>query len=513
MDENLNSSNNNLNPEDNAADPLMQLNPDQSESSQIQTESESFPVIVPPKQEAIPQNNVYRWNINDERNFNAPNNFNSWTKPQKPKKNIGLRVFAAVMCVMFILAAVPATYFTVGNIQKYINGVVDDDAKKQYDAPVISNKDAVNDTAAEAAAAEKELESTAAVIEPDNSPSKILSTEEAIAKAKPSVVCIETETEYEGYSRYFGGRNTTPYVEQGVGTGFIIHKDGYIATNYHVVNGAGKIKVTLLSGETYSANVIGGDETADLAIIKINAENLTAAELGDSDALVQGQDVVAIGTPAGMEFGWTVTKGIVSAIGRVVTVNDSSSSYSRIGREMEVIQTDASINPGNSGGPLINMRGQVIGINSMKLASSDYEGMGFSIPINIAIPVFNEIIANPNVIKTAPESNDSVADDGYSIKDKSNVSFGIKGGTVSDSMIANYNVPQGYCIDSVTEGGACYNSGISPGDIIVALDGEDVFGEDDLLELKLKYKPGDKVTITVYRNGRIFDFEVTLAAR
>ena len=443
------------------------------------------------------KNHVYRWNIEDERNFR---NVRSRQISRKSKTGAGLKLFAAIMCVMFLFTAASTAYFVWDHLYG-INENIVGESLGNSPAPVISNQSAVDETKNAAALNDpdgnNELESTAAVITQETQPSKILSTEEAIAKVNPSVVCIETETEVQGYS-YFGRRNSASYIVNGVGTGFIVESNGYIATNYHVVSGADKIKVTLYNGETYEAELIGGDETADLAIIKISAKNLTAAELGDSDALVQGQDVVAIGTPAGVEFGWSATKGIVSSISRIVTVNDSSSYYSSsiAEREMEVIQTDASINPGNSGGPLINMKGQVIGINSMKLASADYEGMGFSIPINIAIPVFNEIIANPGVINEIPYVSD----------DFSAVSFGLTGDTV-------YDPHQGWQIDTIDENGPCYNSGLQIGDIIIALDGELVTSRADLLELKLKYKPGDKVIVTIYRNARLFDFEITFAAR
>ncbi|MCL2096449.1 MAG: trypsin-like peptidase domain-containing protein, partial [Oscillospiraceae bacterium] len=315
----------------------------------------------------------------------------------------------------------------------------------------------------------------------------------AIAKVNPSVVCIEVETEVSGYMSPFG-RRTSPYIQQGIGTGFIVSPDGYIATNYHVVSNSDKITVTLFSGEKYVAELIGGNEPEDLAILKINAANLTAAELGDSDALVQGQDVVAIGTPAGIEFAWTATKGMVSSVSRVVDVNGQ--------RTMTVIQTDASINPGNSGGPLINMRGQVIGINSMKLASTQYEGMGFAIPINIAIPAFNEIIANPGEIIESPYGG---------AEDLSEVSFGLSGRTVDPDRAEYYNIPTGWQISGISEDGPSYSSGLQLSDIIIALDGETVSSTEDMYELKLKYRPGDTVTVTIYRNGDVYDFEVTLA--
>ena len=454
-------------------------------------------LTVTPREEKN-QNQVYRWSINEENNYRNNRYINTNRRnATKEKKSAGLRIFAAVMSVMFLFTATATGYFLLDYINDGNFSLLDNisgnnnnnnNAESGEKPPaVLSNQDAVDASNNEKDA----LEGTSAVVPADRSaPSGILSTEEAIAKVNPSVVCIEVETEYQGFSRRSG-----PYVHRGVGTGFIVSADGYIATNYHVVSTADKITVTLFSGEKYTAELIGGNEPEDLAIIKINAGNLPVAELGDSDALVQGQTVVAIGTPAGIEFAWTATQGIVSSASRTVDVNGE--------KTMEVIQTDASINPGNSGGPLINMRGQVIGINSMKLASTLYEGMGFAIPINIAIPVFNEIISNPGDISRAPVIND----------DMSTVSFGLEGITVDEERSEYYNIPQGWQIRDIIEGGPSDGSGLQISDIIVELDGEPVKSRSDLLELKLKYKPGDTVTVTIYRNGDLWDFDVTLGAR
>ena len=441
-----------------------------------------------------PGNQIYRWNINEEKNYKGRKN--TKTKNKNKTRNLGIKIFAAVMSVMFLLSAAYTVFLFTDRLylqEENNNDIKNNSGGNSVNTPVISNQDAVDETNNKANN-NKEIEDTVITI-PDASGSKILTTEEAIAKVNPSVVCIQTETEmvYRG----FYGRNNSSYIQEGVGTGFIVSDDGYIATNYHVVSGADKITVTLYSGEEYQADFIGGDEVADLAIIKINAKNLPVAELGDSDALVQGQDVVAIGTPAGIEFAWSATKGIVSSISRDVDVNGQ--------KRMTVIQIDASINPGNSGGPLINMKGQVIGINSMKLASTDYEGMGFAIPINTAIPVFNDIIANPGHINTSP---DSVYPD-----DLSEVSFGLRGGTVTEEESMMKGIPQGWKIGEITEGGPCENSGLQLSDIIIALDGVTVMTTEDLYELKLNYKPGDKVTVTIYRNGDTYDFDIILAGK
>jgi len=473
-------------------------------------------VNILPEIKEEPKTNVYRWNITDDNNFTdnkkssySSSSYSSYSTPpvsrskqKKAKSSTGLKVFAGVISVLFLFSAVMTTLLLTENtFGIFENGGTDEtngESVKNNESTEntsdkspsfeLSNKDAVNDT-------NKTVEDTS-ITTPENPSTKMLSTEEAIEKIMPSVVCITTETTVSN-GRYYGyGYGNSPYTMSGVGTGFIVSEDGYIATNCHVIEGANKIVVTLSDERQFEATLVGSDATADLAIIKIDATNLPVAELGDSDSLKQGQDVVAIGTPAGVEFAGTATKGIVSAINRVLDVDSQ--------KTMTVIQTDASINPGNSGGPLINMKGQVVGINSMKLASTQYEGMGFAIPINIAIPTFNHIIANPgtNVQAPADSSNDT-----------STVSFGLQGASILAEESEYYNIPQGWKISIIDENGPCYNSGLQPSDIIIALDGEDVMSTDDMYRLKLNYNPGDQVTITIYRNGDVYDFTVTLAAR
>ena len=436
---------------------------------------------------------TYRWNYTDEY-YNSKNDKANSKDKQKDKKkhnNLGLKIFSVLMSAMFLFCFIS----TVGMFISINNT----STPKANDPPVISNTKATDEI-------NSILENANVTIGGDKY-AQILTTPEIIQKVKPSVVGIEVTTEVA--SNFFGrGRN---YEQSSVGTGFILTEDGYIATNYHVVENAKEVKVTLNSGETYIAEVIGGDEGADVAVIKINAKNLPVAELGDSDALVQGDDVVAIGTPAGIEFAGTATKGIVSAINRDVDVPVGSGFSSR-SKSMTVIQTDASINPGNSGGPLVNDKGQVIGINTMKLStgyssSYSFEGMGFAIPINTVIPVINDIISNPG-IRLQPE-----VPAGYGEIDKSTVSFGLSGTTVTEEESEFYGIPQGWKIGGITEGGPCHNTGIQLSDIIIALDGKTVKSYEDLVGLKNNYNPGDKATMTIYRNGDTYDFEITLAAR
>ena len=201
-----------------------------------------------------------------------------------------------------------------------------------------------------------------------------LSTEEAAQKVIPSVVCIQA---YSNTNGYLGTSSET-----GEGSGIIASSDGYIITNAHVIEGASALKVILSDGTSYEATVVGSDTATDLALIKIDATGLQAAEFGSSEDLQVGEQVIAIGNPGGIQFNSSVTVGYVSALNRSITYN---------GYDMECIQTDAAINPGNSGGALVNMYGQVIGINSAKITATGYEGLGFAIPINTVQPIINNL--------------------------------------------------------------------------------------------------------------------------
>ena len=231
------------------------------------------------------------------------------------------------------------------------------------------------------------VENVLSVSDPDASAS---SSEELTVKQiadkclKSSVGILVEKQQY-----YFGAS----YTSAGVGSGFILSEDGYIATNNHVVSGATKITVVLNDGTEYEAELVGADSITDVAVVKIDAEGLPVMERGNSDDAEIGDLVVAIGTPASIELAGTVTDGIISAVDRKIDITDD---YGRVVKTMTLIQTNAVINPGNSGGPLINSRGQVIGINTLKL-TDEYEGIGFAIPINGAISIMNQLIADGTV--------------------------------------------------------------------------------------------------------------------
>ena len=257
------------------------------------------------------------------------------------------------------------------------------------------------------------------------------------------------------------------------GTGIIATSDGYIITNAHVVLNTKSVLVTVTTydGQQYDAVVVGMDRTTDLAVIKTNDYGFTPAEFGDAGELSIGEWVLAIGNPGGERFTSSLTRGIVSGLDRAVE------RYSENG--MTFIQTDAAINPGNSGGPLVNMYGQVVGINSSKIITEGYEGMGFAIPVSKAKDIIDQLLSGGYV--------------------EGRVRLGVTG-TDLDSMTASlYGVPQGFMIVSIDEDSAFAGTDAQVNDIIVAIDGETVEELQDISNLLLRYSPGDQVTVTLYR--------------
>ncbi|MBB5182920.1 S1C family serine protease [Catenisphaera adipataccumulans] len=295
------------------------------------------------------------------------------------------------------------------------------------------------------------------------------------SKCGPSVVEISTE----GVSY---GSNLQQYVEEGAGSGVIISSDGYIVTNYHVIENASNITVKTTDGNSYDATIVGTDSDTDLAVLKIDADNLTAATLGDSDSLEVGDDAIAIGNPLGM-LGGTVTTGIISALNREITIDDTT---------MTLLQTDAAINPGNSGGGLFDADGNLIGIVNAKASSSGIEGLGFAIPINDAIAVVNELIANGKVT-----SRPSLGATLYDYSQDSNYYY-------SDST------ESGVYIVQLTKGGAAAEAGLQENDRIVSVDGEKVSSASEVKSIIQKHEIGDKVKIVVERDGEKITKTVTL---
>ena len=270
------------------------------------------------------------------------------------------------------------------------------------------------------------------------------------------------------------------------GTGIIMSSDGYVITNHHVITGALVISVLTNDNQEFEAALVGSDEMSDLAVLKIDARGLQAAEFGDSSKLRVGDSVVAIGDPLGVQLRGTMTNGIISAINRDLTVGD---------RTMTLIQTNAALNNGNSGGPLINCYGQVIGINTVKMSSyytatASVEGLGFAIPISVAKPIIDELIENGYVAGRP--------------------AIGISGDSLPSYYRTYYRLPDGVYVTSVNEGSDAKAKGIREGDIVTAINGERISSIDELNTVKNQYAAGDEVTLTVYRSGTYYEVTVTL---
>ena len=284
----------------------------------------------------------------------------------------------------------------------------------------------------------------------------------------------------------------------GSGSGVVYRVDGktaYIITNAHVVSGATDVQVVFSNKESVNATIVGSDTYSDIAVLKLTADfDMTAIKCGDSSLLDQGETVLAIGSPLGIEYAGTVTQGIVSGIDRTVSVDlndDGQEDW-----DMNVIQTDAAINPGNSGGALVNMAGELVGITSMKLSNTSVEGMGFALPINDVITSVEQIIENGKV--TRPQIGISgVSLSGYS-------SYQLRYYRI------NTDLTDGIYVSRVTSGGAASKAGIQEGDIIVKFDGKEVTTYKSFLTELYSKEPGDKVSVVVNRNGTEKTVEVTL---
>lgn len=307
-----------------------------------------------------------------------------------------------------------------------------------------------------------------------------LSVNQIAKKIGPSCVGIinKAKLQPQKYFDPFSGRYyyyNNPYegelIEQGSGSGIIISEDGYIVTNQHVIEDANEITVILNSGEECVATLIGADSKTDLAVLKINKKGLQAAPLGDSNHVEVGDLAVAIGNPLGQELAGTVTAGVISAVNRKMTVD---------GRTYNLIQTDAAINPGNSGGALVNKYGQVIGINSIKMSQEGVEGIGFAIAMSEAKPIIDDLMSN-GYVSGRP----------------------LIGITATESR-------NGLSVYSVAEGSGAKKAGIKEGDLILKAEGIVVKTVDELNTIKDKMSPGDKITLTIVREGELMEIKVEL---
>ena len=310
--------------------------------------------------------------------------------------------------------------------------------------------------------------------------SKTLSAAEVYAANVNSTVGIVTSA----VTTNFWGQRTT---SAAAGSGFLFTDDGYILTNYHVVQGADSVTVSTYDGTKYDAKIIGFDESNDVAVLKIDAEGLTPVVIGNSDQLNVGDSVVAIGNPLG-ELTFSLTSGTVSALDREVTMSS--------GISMELIQTDCAINSGNSGGALFNMHGEVVGITNAKYSGSSGSGasidnIAFAIPINDVYSIVTSIIEKGYIEK--PYIGVSVLD-------------------VSDET-QKYGLPKGASVQTVTDDGPAKAAGLQVNDIITKVDDTEITGSSDLVKTIGQCKPGQEITLTVYRQGQTLELKVTVARK
>lgn len=322
---------------------------------------------------------------------------------------------------------------------------------------------------------------------------------EAIAdKVLPSVVGIETayETSMGGYSYFFGQGGGGKSLATAQGTGFVVDEAGYILTNSHVINDGNYRTVTiyLYDGREFDGKVLWNDSTLDLAIVKIEATGLVAAELGDSDTLKVGSYSAAIGNPLGLQFKFSMSQGIISGLERTIEVS-SGSGYSTTTME-GLLQTDATINSGNSGGPLVNSNGQVVGINSAKATSG--EGMGFAIPINSAKPIIEQIKA------TGKFERAYLGITGIGLEEST--------GYDAEEYKTRYGTSRGIYVYSISETGGAAAAGLQKGDIIINVAGTEVGTMNRINTVLVYYKDGDTVKVTYVRAGVEYNTEVVLSS-
>ena len=286
-------------------------------------------------------------------------------------------------------------------------------------------------------------------------------------------ITVEALTNYFGYDTISGGS----------GSGFIITEDGYILTNYHVVAGANAINVEMYNGDTYKAELIGCDDSNDIAVLKIDAKDLTPVTFGDSDKTVVGEDVLAIGNPLG-DLHFSLTRGVVSALDRNVTFSGNM--------HLKLIQTDCAINSGNSGGALFNMYGEVIGITNAKMSGSGFgatvDNIAFAIPVNTVVGIVDQIMTKGEISKPY---------------------IGVTVTPVKEDLLA-YGIPRGAEIVSVNEDSPAEEAGLQEKDIIIGANGEEVKSSDDLVKIVSACEPGEKLELTVYRAGEKVDITVTV---
>ena len=432
----------------------------------------------------------------DDRNVFYENEPNDRPRPQPTPMGRGrsrrrsnwLGTFVAILLLVILTCGVVyVTFFADVHVQRTGNGLLLYFGTRQAQ-PAETHTVSQSETPAQAETPEADTSSTLAAQPAENPPSVEIES----SPAAPATPASEDEADgalslQEIYKKCIGSVvSITASAQSGKssGTGIVLSADGYLITNHHVIENAQVIAVQTSDDRQFQASIIGSDEASDLAVLKVESDDLQPAEFGDSGKLAVGDRVVAIGDPLGAQLRGTMTSGIVSAINRDLEVND---------RTMTLIQTDAALNNGNSGGPLINCYGQVIGINTMKLRSyysTTAEGLGFAIPMAVAKPILEELMENGYVAGRP--------------------AIGISYDTLPLAFRIYYNLPEGVYISAVYDGSDAQAKGVAAGDIITAVNGTRVTSIDELNRVKNQFTAGDSITLTLYNGGSYRDVEVTL---
>lgn len=428
------------------------------------------------------------FNDNNNKIYNAPTYYTtdsvyfneSINKPKRKKPRILTQMIIVSLVSSIISSAVVASYFQL--ISPALNS-----ANNQAQVGIQSTQSYDPSSKAKLILAAESSDSSITDIAEQVSPS--------IVGIRVTVPSTRRNNIFGNYFYYGQDQSQTP--QSGEGSGIIIKSDGYIMTNDHVIADAinsktgkliegAKIEVYLTNknNKPYTAEVVGRDSLTDLAVIKISGNNFPAAKLGNSDKIKVGDLAIAIGNPGGLEYMGSVTVGVISGLNRRVDGTETSG--------FKLIQTDAAINPGNSGGALVNSKGEIIGINSVKIVAQGYEGLGFAIPVNNAMEIVNSLIQYKYV--------------------KGRIQLGITADpNYTEEIAKQYNMPAGVYVSNVQMLSSAYKAGIRAGDIITKFDGVAVKTVNDINNIKAKHKVGDVVSVEIYRDDQTQTLNVTLA--
>ena len=456
-------------------------------------QTDNFISPYPPQQPANDGPTAYYYNPQQPANDGptayyyqpAPGSY----PPPKRRMPTGLKVLIISMCILFGVSLIG---FVGYGVYSFVDTISNGTGYDSFDSPdgfhVIPDEEQETEEDPDTEITEETEENEITIPDIDVVPN----TDGIQLHSTPTTGELDITEVYDKVMRSTVLVLVTAETGTGSGTGIIATEDGYIITNSHVVLNTRnvEVQVKMNDGEVHDAVVVGFDKTTDLAVLKIEGTGYTPAEFADSDDLRMGQWVIAIGNPGGEQFSGSITRGIVSGLNRSV------GSYSANG--MTYIQTDAAINPGNSGGPLVNLYGQVVGINSAKIVSDEYEGMGFAIPITGAKSIIDDLLSGGYV--------------------QGRVRFGIKGTELSEMQAYMADLPQGFMISEIDDDSSFIGTDVQPYDIITKIDGEDTPTLDALSNALLSYAPGDTVTVTLVRphengmGGDEFEVEVVLLA-